>query len=163
MEANHQSASQYLIKWGLLWLDLDWTVDNGLSLGWDIWKGVFCKIWHRSPVTGPKTIHRLPWIPEPYKRSVMVGGPSWYMRRISGQWIMVICGGGLWLVPLSTPSAIYLWKKPFNPWNSYKGGRKCYRSGCSFRAFNHLLSTIEPEKRKQISCQQCSAWIIFRE
>ena len=92
----------------------------------------------------------------------VVGGPSWYMRRISGQWIMVICGGGLWLVPLSTPSAIYLWKKkPFNPWNSYEGGRKCSRSGCSFRAFNHLLSTIEQKKRKQIFCQQCSVWIIF--
>ena len=60
---------------------------------------------------------------------------------------MVICGGGLWLVLLSTQSAIYLWKKKHLIREIHtKGGENVI--GCSFRAFNHRLSTIEPKENK---------------
>ena len=58
---------------------------------------------------------------------------------------MVICGVGLWLVPLSTGSAIYLWNTqfiPFNPWNSHRGqkviGLKCIFIHCSWFDMHYI-------------------------
>ena len=59
---------------------------------------------------------------------------------------MVICGGGLWLVLLSTQSAIYLWKKHLIREIHTKGVENGI--GCSFRTFIRRLSTIEPKENK---------------
>ena len=48
MEANHQSASQYLIKWGLLSLDLD---SEQWTMGF-LWIEIFEKVYFAKYDTG---------------------------------------------------------------------------------------------------------------